>query len=87
MIYIYCAAMHGTSHSLCNECSELNKYAQKRLTHCKYGEQKPTCKKCPTHCYASEMKTKMQEIMRFSGPRMIYRNPILAIKHLLKSFK
>lgn len=85
MIYIYCAAKHGTSHYLCSECQTLNEYAHKRLSKCRYGEDKPTCQKCPTHCYSPEMKEKVKEVMRFAGPRMLFRSPVLAIKHLLKN--
>lgn len=85
MIYIYCAAKHGTSHSLCSECDRLNTYAQRRLSSCKFGENKPTCERCPIHCYAPQMREKIREVMRFSGPRMIYRSPILAIHHLFKN--
>lgn len=85
MIFIYCAAKHGTSHTLCNECDKLNNYAQRRLSSCKFGEEKPTCEKCPVHCYSPQMREKIKEVMRFSGPRMIYRSPLLAIRHLVKS--
>lgn len=87
MIHIYCAAKHGTSHALCSECDELNKYAQKRLSQCRYGNEKPTCKKCPIHCYARNMKIQIQKVMRYSGPRIIFHSPISAISHLFKEFK
>lgn len=87
MIYIYCAAKHGTSHALCNECEALHKYAQRRLSSCRYGDTKPTCEKCPTHCYSPQMREKVKEVMRFSGPRMIYRYPLLAIRHVIKNCK
>lgn len=69
---------------LCAECSQLLEYAHNRLDHCKFGENKPTCKKCPIHCYKPEMKQKMREVMRWSGPRMILYHPIDAIKHLFR---
>lgn len=85
MIHIYCHAKHGTRHYLCEECDKLNEYAQKRLSHCKYGDDKPICKNCSTHCYTPAMKEKIRVVMRFAGPRMIYKHPILAVKHLLKN--
>lgn len=87
MIHIYCAAKHGYKKSLCPDCSALNEYAQKRLERCRFGEDKPNCKNCPVHCYRPDMKEKIQNIMRFSGPRMLFRSPILSIIHLVKSFK
>lgn len=62
---------------------ELLRYAEQRLTHCKFGEQKPACKRCPIHCYRSDMRAKIREVMRWAGPRMIIYDPVAAIKHLL----
>lgn len=84
MIHIYCRAKHGTRNSLCAECEEINNYAQDRLSRCKFGDDKLVCKKCSVHCYKPEMREKIREIMRYAGPRMIYKYPILAIKHIIK---
>ena len=62
---------------------ELLSYAERRLTHCKFGEQKPACKRCPIHCYRSDMRAKIREVMRWAGPRMLLYDPIAAIRHLL----
>ena len=62
---------------------ELLSYAEQRLTRCKFGEQKPACKRCPIHCYRSDMRAKIREVMRWAGPRMIIYDPVAAIKHLL----
>ena len=43
--------------SLCPACHELLTYARDRLNHCKFGNDKPTCKKCPVHCYRPDMKS------------------------------
>lgn len=48
-----------------------------------YGEEKPTCNKCPIHCYKPEPKEQMRLVMRYSGPRMLLKHPILAVRHLL----
>lgn len=87
MIKIYCTAKHGTSKTLCSDCSRLNEYAMNRLERCTFGEDKPTCQKCPIHCYKPDMKIQMQEVMRYSGPRMIFRSPLLAVVHLLKGMR
>ena len=36
---------------------------------------------------AQDMRNKIREVMRFSGPRMIFHHPILAIKHLVQTRK
>lgn len=84
MIRIYCAAKHSISDSLCPDCELLNLYAEKRLEKCRFGENKPNCQDCPIHCYQSEMRIKIQEVMRFSGPRILFKHPMLAIKHLIR---
>lgn len=74
---------HGTKDALCSECRELLEYAEVRLDRCPYGEEKPTCNKCPIHCYKPEPKEQMRLVMRYSGPRMLLKHPILAVRHLL----
>lgn len=87
MITLYCKNHHPTTGSLCPECQELSDYAMNRLTHCKFGEIKPTCGKCTVHCYKPEMRTRIQKIMRYSGPKMLFAHPIAAIRHLLDGRK
>jgi hypothetical protein len=64
-------------------CEELQAYAFKRIDKCRFGDSKPNCKDCPVHCYTPEMKEKIKVVMRYAGPRMIYRHPIMALRHLL----
>jgi len=85
MIRMYCAGHHQSSASLCESCRELGEYAQKRISKCPYGEGKPACSDCPTHCYVRQKRQQIQEVMRYAGPRMIWRHPWLAIMHLLDS--
>jgi hypothetical protein len=82
MIRIYCKKKHK-SKELCEECKELLEYAHKRLSFCKFGEEKTTCGKCPIHCYKPDMREKIRAIMRWAGPRMIIYDPIAAIRHIL----
>ena len=84
MVHIYCRAHHANSTKSvpCPECTELIAYANEKLDRCPYGQSKPTCKKCPIHCYKKEQRQKIQKIMRYAGPRMLFYHPILAIKHL-----
>lgn len=83
MIELYCRKNHGVR-TLCAECEELSSYCDARLDHCRFGEKKPTCKKCPVHCYKPDMREKIRQVMRFSGPRMIIYHPLSAIKHLMR---
>ncbi|MFH1717179.1 MAG: nitrous oxide-stimulated promoter family protein [Planctomycetota bacterium] len=86
MIRIFCGAHHGiTAGDLCSECEELFGYAGERLRRCPFGENKGPCSKCRIHCYKPDMRKRITEVMRYSGPRMIKRHPLLAIDHLLKA--
>lgn len=83
MIRLYCKKREKNT-ALCPRCRELLDYAHSRLDRCRYGADKPTCKKCPIHCYRPEMKENIKQVMRWSGPRMIVHHPFAAIKHLLR---
>jgi hypothetical protein len=48
---------------------------------------KPTCKNCVVHCYAPKKKEAIKQVMRFSGPRMLWHSPWLAIRHLMDGKK
>jgi Nitrous oxide-stimulated promoter len=86
MIRMFCAAHHGTAgEELCPSCEELLIYAKERLKRCPFGEKKGACSKCKIHCYKPEMRKRVTEVMRYSGPRMVKRHPLLAMDHLLKA--
>ena len=87
MIKLYCKVNHGVKDKLCIECEGLKNYAFKRLESCKYGNQKPVCSKCKTHCYRPEMKDKIRTVMRKTGPKMVTRYPVITLYHLIHSFK
>lgn len=84
MISMYCRKRHGSS-APCSMCAELAKYAARRLENCPFGQDKTTCVHCTVHCYRSDMRERIREIMRFAGPRMLLRHPILAIAHMFDS--
>lgn len=79
MMGIYCRDKHGGK-PLCADCAELLAYAEKRLSLCPH-HPKPACKDCPTHCYLPEQRERMREVMKYSGPRMPLRHPLLTLKH------
>ena len=83
MIDLYCRGHHGNKDNLCDECRELLDYVKKRLEKCPLKANKPKCSKCPVHCYKPDMRKKIKAVMRYAGPRMLYRHPVLAGKHYL----
>jgi hypothetical protein len=61
-------------------------YARERIEKCPWGEKKPVCSKCTVHCYKPEKRENIRAIMRFSGPRMLTRSPLLAVRHMFKKY-
>lgn len=87
MVRLYCRDHHaGVPHDerrLCAACADLQDYACKRLAACTYGADKPTCVNCPIHCYGRRQREAMRGVMRYAGPRMLWRHPLLAVAHLI----
>lgn len=83
MIRLYCRHKEG-NRELCAGCAELLDYARARLDRCRFGADKPTCRRCPVHCYRPEMKERIRRVMRWSGPRMLLYHPLAALRHLLR---
>lgn len=81
MIAIYCRDHHASGDALCGECDALRTYALSRLERCTFGEKKPKCSACPIHCYKPAMRTAIRDVMRYAGPRMLVKHPVLAIGH------
>ncbi|MGI6690804.1 MAG: nitrous oxide-stimulated promoter family protein [Christensenellales bacterium] len=86
MIALYCKKKHGCT-TLCSDCTALDAYARQRSDTCPFMETKTFCSNCKVHCYKSDMREKIRAVMRFSGPRMIFHHPIMAIRHVIVSKK
>lgn len=87
MLKLYCQNLHGSSSGLCPDCQEMLDYAQGRLDHCPFQEGKTTCVKCPVHCYKPAMRSRIRQVMRYSGPRMLLKHPALAVLHLIDGLR
>ena len=87
MAGIYCRDQHGADAtargSLCPDCQGLMDYATRRLDRCVFGDDKPTCANCKVHCYTATMRERVRVMMRYAGPRMLWRHPFLAIAHVV----
>lgn len=86
MVQIYCKANHHQG-SLCKECQALIDYAYQRIDKCPFMETKTFCSNCKVHCYQNEKRQKIKKVMRYSGPRMLYHHPIVAISHALSTWR
>lgn len=90
MVDIWCADHHPEAHAAdgpCEACREFLAYAARRLEKCPYGEKKPTCAKCPIHCYKRAQREHARDIMRYAGPKMTWRHPWLALMHLVDKLR
>lgn len=82
MIPLYCRRKHHTRGALCPDCAALEAYACQRSDHCPFIRTKTFCSQCKVHCYHPEMRERIRQVMRFSGPRMLWVHPVLAVRHL-----
>ncbi len=87
MIHLYCRKNHKSKNGLCDECKKLDDYAKMRSEKCPFMETKTFCSNCKVHCYKPEMREKIRDVMRFSGPRMIFHHPMAAIRHIAETNK
>lgn len=87
MIGIHCRGLHGGGRDLCTDCEALWQYARQRVDRCPFRLDKPTCLKCPVHCYRPEMRERIRTVMRYAGPRMSWRHPVLTLFHFLDGRK
>lgn len=86
MIRIFCKKQHHQA-DLCPDCQKVLSYAMDRSDHCPFMESKTFCSNCKVHCYRPEMREKIREIMRFSGPWMLLYHPVLAVSHMFLTLK
>ena len=85
MVRIYCSGLHKTGSGLCRECAGILDYAKERLDKCPFGEKKGPCAKCVIHCYNLSMRPRITAVMKYAGPRMISKHPVLALRHVIRS--
>lgn len=88
MLRIGCEGRHADAArdpatGLCESCAKLLAYATKRLAGCPFGPDKPTCANCQVHCYGPKQREQVKQVMRYAGPRMMFRHPVLAIHHIV----
>lgn len=78
MIHLYCR-----HHDDIDE-KRLVEYATQRIQKCPMMKDKTFCSQCRIHCYEKTMQEQIKMVMRYSGPRMIFYHPVMALRHVLK---
>ena len=95
-IRVFCSARHAPSAgtalpaplaemfrkevALCPDCRALLEYALLKRRNCPL-DPKPSCKKCHIHCYSKQYRSRIREIMAFSGRKMIMRGRLDYLWH------
>ena len=69
--------------SLCSDCTRLLTYGLTMRLKCPH-EPKPMCKKCETQCYHGEYKSKIREVMKFSGMYLVKRGRMDLLYHYFR---
>ena len=93
-VEVYCAGRHGSTRRvifplpaglgerrLCSACSEFLAYSMAKRMKCPLESEKPTCKACRIHCYATAQRKKVREIMAYSGWRIMLRGRLDYVWH------
>lgn len=86
MIDLYCRDVHR-GETICANCAALKNMVHLKLAHCKFAENKPSCRNCPTHCWSGDKRGQIQVVMRYAGPRMLIHHPILAFVHIMHEYR
>lgn len=60
----------------------LKEYAAKRISCCPRMAEKTFCSACPIHCYRKKEQEEIREVMRYAGPRMLVRHPLMTLSHM-----
>jgi hypothetical protein len=83
--------VYGEAPVLCEECGSLLVYAEKRRAYCpqdKPDAPKPFCSHCETHCYKSDMRELMRDVMRYAGPRAMFHGHAMdSVRHMIEGRK
>ena len=95
-VQVYCTCRHGAvgrsrfplpaglgELRICPDCALIMEYAVNKRLNCPLEKEKPSCKHCQIHCYATVERKKIREIMAYSGRRMIMRGRLDYIWHYL----
>ena len=90
LIQLYCHDKHKgrskNAKNMCSECQALDTYAQSRIRQCPFMTSKTFCSNCKVHCYDPEEREAIRQVMRYAGPRLLLKRPILVIHHMWLEF-
>lgn len=85
MIALYCGNTTAGKGACAPSAAPWRNTARARSDKCPFMEEKTFCSNCKVHCYKPEMREKIREVMRFSGPRMLLVHPAATIRHVIET--
>ena len=68
---------------LCQDCTKLLAYGLTMRLKCPH-DPKPMCKKCETQCYHRNYRSKIREVMKFSGLYLIKHGRVDMLYHYFR---
>ncbi len=75
-------ALAGSVPPLCPSCAKLLAHALVKRLNCPM-DPKPACKHCPRHCYHPKYRRLIQEVMKYSGRKLVLSGRLDYLFHLL----
>ncbi len=72
----------GHNPLLCADCGKLLQHAVVKRRKCPM-DPKPTCRRCPEHCYAPRYRAMIRKVMAYAGRRAVMRGRLDYLLHLL----
>ena len=74
-------AICGRPLCLCADCRKLLAHGFVKRMRCPL-DPKPSCRKCPTHCYAPAYRARIRQVMKYSGRRLVLSGRVHYLYHL-----
>jgi len=68
---------------VCPECAKLLAHAVTKRALCPLSP-KPSCRLCADHCFADHYRSRIREVMKFSGRHLILRGHLHLLFHFLE---
>ncbi len=76
------AALSKRPPELCSDCAKLLTHAFVKRANCPL-KPKPACKHCEEHCYHRTYRAQIQQVMRYSGRRLVLSGRLDYLYHLI----
>jgi hypothetical protein len=86
MVRLWCRGVHQPRGESSAACAELLAYARTKLLRCPFAADRPSCSRCAVHCYRKDMRERIRAVMRYAGPRILVREPVMALRYFADAY-